>query len=160
MGFSQIMRSKDCYIYATNGFHFMSRDAVKNLKQSRTFILGQIKDLTVQQLNNIPAGFNNNIIWNIGHLIWAQQNDCYKRNGLQIVVDDKYFSPYQSGTKPGSFIDEKEIADMKRLLITTIDQLATAMESETFVTNDAILLGLSFHDWLHAGYIMALKHVV
>ena len=50
------MRPKDCYIYATNGFHFMRGDAVKNLKQSRTFILGQIKDLTVQQLNNIPAG--------------------------------------------------------------------------------------------------------
>ena len=137
----------------------MEKDAVKGLKQSRTFILELIKDLTAQQLNKIPASFNNNIIWNIGHLVWAQQSDCYKRNGLQIVVDDKYFSPYRSGTKPGSFIDEAEITAIKQLLITTIDQLAADIEIGTLVTNDAIW-GLLLHDWLHAGYIMALKRLV
>jgi hypothetical protein len=137
----------------------MNTDAVKYLNQSRTFILEQIKDLTVQQLNKIPAGFNNNIIWQLGHLIWAQQIDCYKRRGTQIVVDDKYFSPFQSGTKPGAFIDEPEISTIKQLLITTIDQLAVDIESGTVVPDDTIL-GTSFHDWLHAGYIMALKRLV
>ena len=137
----------------------MNTDAVKYLSQSRRFILEQIKDLTVQQLNKIPTGFNNNIIWQLGHLIWAQQNDCYKRNGTQIVVDDKYFSPFQSGTKPGSFVDEAEITIIEQLLITTIDQMAVDIESETIVTNDD-LLGTSFHDWLHAGYIMAFKRLV
>jgi hypothetical protein len=137
----------------------MNTDAVKYLNQSRTFIFEQIKNLTVQQLNKIPAGFNNNIIWQLGHLIWAQQNDCYIRSGTQIVVDDKYFSPFQSGTKPSSFIDEAEITVIKQLLISTIGQMALDIESETIVTNDAIL-GTCFHDWLHAGYITALKRLV
>ncbi|WP_407635809.1 DinB family protein [Solitalea canadensis] len=38
---------------------------------------------TIDQLNKVPAGFNNNLIWNIGHEIVAQQALIYKSSGLE-----------------------------------------------------------------------------
>jgi len=137
---------------------FQGRE-IDMIKQSRKFILVLINDLAVQQLNVIPVGFNNNIIWNVGHLIWAQQEVCYRRSGLKIQVEDKYFSPFRSGSKPDAFADEKEIIVIKQLLISTIDQFITDLENNVFIIDDAVS-GLSFHDWLHAGYIMALKRLV
>jgi len=46
---------------------------IERLKKTRIFLLDLIKDLTTEQLNEIPKGFNNNIIWNLGHLIASQQ---------------------------------------------------------------------------------------
>ena len=155
---------KVSYICATKRFRVMIRDEFKDkiielIKQPRMFIPEQIKDLTDQQLNKIPPAFNNNIIWNVAHLIWAQQEVCYQRFGLQITVDDNYFSPYKTGTKPGTIIDENEIMYIKHLLITTTDKLVADLENNVLVIDNAII-GLPLHDWLHAGYIMALKRLV
>jgi len=38
---------------------------------------------TLEQLNKIPEGFSNNLIWNIGHIIVTQQVLIYKLSNLQ-----------------------------------------------------------------------------
>jgi hypothetical protein len=96
---------------------------IENIKSFRLFLLEQIDYLTTKQLNEIPEGFNNNVIWNLGHLICVQQNMCYVKAGLSIAVDDKYFSPFLSGTKPESFIHEQEIKNIKEVFISSIDKL-------------------------------------
>ena len=48
------------------------------LKLTRQYLLNDIKDLTVEQLNEVPAGFNNNIIWNVAHMLATQQGICYE----------------------------------------------------------------------------------
>ncbi|WP_205896842.1 DinB family protein, partial [Pseudomonas viridiflava] len=63
-------------------------------KKHQNFILDLVKDLSIEQLNKIPDGFNNNIIWNIAHLTAAQQNLCYTRSGLLPTVTDKYLFPF------------------------------------------------------------------
>ena len=85
---------------------------IENIKNFRLFLLKQIDYLTTKQLNEIPSGFNNNIIWNLGHLICVQQNMCYVKAALPVTVDDKYFSPYLPGTKPESFVEEQEIKNI------------------------------------------------
>jgi hypothetical protein len=60
---------------------------ITQIKNTRAFVLELVKDLTTEQLNKIPAGFNNNIIWNIAHLTAAQQNLCYVRSDLTITVE-------------------------------------------------------------------------
>ena len=47
------------------------------LRQPRIKILEELQNFSLEQLNDIPAGFNNNIIWNLGHMIAAQQGVCY-----------------------------------------------------------------------------------
>jgi hypothetical protein len=144
------------------------------IKQPRKFILNQVEGLTTEQLNHIPTGFNNNLIWNLAHLISGQQGICYTRAGLPIAVDDKYFTPFRPDTKPERFIDAEEIAHIKDLFLSSIDQLETDIRNNLFTNYPAWLSRygtninsfneamefLPFHEGLHCGYIMALKRVV
>lgn len=52
-------------------------------KTSRNLYLDFFEKYTLDQLNKIPEGFNNNLIWNIGHEIVAQQALIYKSSGLE-----------------------------------------------------------------------------
>ena len=47
-------------------------------RTSRKIISQLLQDFTLEQLNTIPEGFNNNIIWNIGHIVVVQQMLVYK----------------------------------------------------------------------------------
>ncbi|RYE26375.1 MAG: DinB family protein [Sphingobacteriaceae bacterium] len=147
---------------------------IKNIKIVRTTLLTLIEDLTTEQLNKIPEGFNNNIIWNVAHLTAAQQGLCYKRAALQPVVQEKYLSPYLPGTKPEHFVDAAEIETIKILLLSTIDELESDYK-KSFFTNytafttrygveissiDDAIHFLPFHEGLHSGAIMALKKLV
>jgi hypothetical protein len=147
---------------------------ITQIKNTRTFILELVKDLSIEQLNKIPAGFNNNIIWNIAHLTAAQQNMCYVRSGLAVTVKEEHFSPFLSGTKPEKFIEQEEIASIFDALLNSMDRLATDYSSRIFLKfdpwdkrygmklnsiEDAINF-IPFHEGMHIGYIMALKKLV
>jgi hypothetical protein len=49
---------------------------IENIKTLRTTLLTLVENLTINQLNEVPEGFNNNIIWNLAHLTAAQQGVC------------------------------------------------------------------------------------
>ena len=150
---------------------------IEKITGFRLFLLKQIEELTTQQLNTVPPGYNNNIIWNLGHLICVQQNLCYARANLPITVDDKYFSPYMPGTKPEKFIDDQEIRTIKDLLITSLDPLRADLDKNIFVNYtasvvipkvygfevnniDMALEYLLYHEGLHGGYVGSLKHLL
>ena len=148
--------------------------AIEIIKKPRIHIISLIEELSIEQLNEVPPGFNNNIIWNVGHLIAAQQGVCYKRADMDIRIDENVFLSYKSGTKPEGFIDSNEVEKISELLLTTIDQLESDYNNNSFTNyipwitrygvqlnniDDAISF-LPFHEGLHIGYIMALKRVV
>ncbi len=147
---------------------------IENIKIVRTSLLRLVEDLTTEQLNEIPQGFNNNIIWNLAHLTATQQRICYLRSGLQPIVQEKYIEPFKPDTKPEGFIDSSEVEVLKNLMLSTIDELLSDYKKDFFTSytpiltrygveltniNDAINF-LLYHEGLHAGYIMAMKHVV
>lgn len=76
------------------------RDKLDKVDKIRRFVLAQVTDLHGGQLNKIPDGFNNNIIWNMAHMVAAMQVLCYKRANQPISMDDRIISPYLTGTKP------------------------------------------------------------
>ena len=144
------------------------------LRKTRQFVLNLVSELSTEQLNLVPPGFNNNIIWNLGHIISAQQGICYVRAGIPIVIDEKHFANYKPGTKPGHYVDEQEVQNIKDLMLSTIDQLATDYEKNIFDNytkwttrygaelggiNDVIIF-LQYHEGMHSGIVMALKKLV
>ncbi|WP_316823756.1 DinB family protein [Pedobacter miscanthi] len=147
---------------------------ITQIKNTRTFILALVKDLSTEQLNKIPEGFNNNIIWNIAHLTAAQQNMCYVRSGLEVTVEEKHFTPFLSGTKPDQFIRKEEIDSIFEVLLNSMDRLAADYASDIFVQFDPwdkrygmklnsiadAINFVPFHEGMHIGYIMALKKLV
>ena len=144
------------------------------IRKARQNILHHVDDLTPEQLNKIPNGFNNNIIWNLGHLIAAQQGLSYKRGGQPIKIEESFFEKYKPGTKPQGFVEANEIAKIKELLLSTVDELEKDYQQKKFGVfqswttrtdiqansiDDAINF-IVWHDGLHNGYIMALKHCI
>jgi hypothetical protein len=147
---------------------------INSIQKVRRFLLQQIEPLDASSLNEIPPGFNNNIAWNLGHLIAAQQGICYVRTGLKIVVEDKYFVEYKPGTKPERYIDDIEIEQIKKLLISSLEQLpidynngllsiypawTTRYGVEIASIEEAVQFVL-FHEGLHSGVIQAMKKLV
>ena len=145
------------------------------IRKTRTAILNSISDLSIEDLNKVPQGFNNNIIWNIAHLVAAQDNICYAKAGLPLKnVSQEYFDSYKPGSKPERPLSEDEIADIKTLLFTSVDQLEKDLHENIFTDytswktrydfgmesiDDALIL-LPFHEGLHFGYILALKRAI
>ena len=146
-------------------------DDIKTIRASAT---GLIAHLTLDQLNKIPEGFTNNIIWNLGHMIAAQQGLCYKRGNAPLVVSEEFFELYKSGSAPAVFVDEAGVEEIKTLMLSTIYQLEQDYNEEifseypTFTTRYGVEISsvkeaikfLTFHDGLHMGYVMALKRIV
>ena len=83
------------------------------LKLSRHYIFKNIETLSIEQLNKIPDGFKNNIIWNIAHLVVTQQLLCYKLSGLKCAISDEMIEKYQNGTAPLLAVSQEEFETMK-----------------------------------------------
>ncbi len=151
----------------------MNKD-IDYIKKARYYLLDGIKDLSADQLNQIPEGFNNNILWNLAHMVAAQQGICYLRAGAQLVIEQEYYNNYKPGTKPQQYIDKDEIQKLKDLMISTLDRLAADQQTNVFanyntwstrygadLTNvDDAIAFLLFHDGLHAGVTLAISKLV
>jgi len=147
---------------------------IEKVKATRIFLLTLIEDLTIEQLNQIPQGFNNNIIWNLAHLTAAQQGICYKRSGLKPIVQDKYVTPYLPGTKPDHFVDQSEVEIIKTLILSSLDEFESDYKKgfftsyTPFVTRYGVAIDniddaanfLLYHEGYHTGVITALKKIV
>ena len=144
------------------------------IEKTRENFLKLIEGLSIEQLNKIPEGFNNNIAWNFGHIIVSQQVLCYTRAGIASRIEESWVNKYQKGTKPESFIDAEEIEVLKKLLFSLIDDLKKDMSKNKFSGYQKVMTGFgvelasvedaipyfSMHDGLHLGYALALKKLV
>lgn len=147
---------------------------IETIRKVRAFLLEGIKDLSTEQLNKVPNGFNNNIAWNMGHMVAAQQGICYKRAGLQPMISDEFWEEFRSGSKPTRFYEEAEIAYIKELFFTTLDQLQNDYDKQIFgnytawstrygveITGiDVAIDFVPFHEGLHSGVINTTKRLV
>ncbi|WP_159452651.1 DinB family protein [Pedobacter nyackensis] len=143
-------------------------------RQTRENFIKLIETSTVEELNEIPAGFNNNIIWNFGHIVSSQQGLCYRLANVQPVIDKQYILPYTKGTKPEKFIDAEEINTLKELMRSTIDQLEEDLKNNKFLDYNAFTTAYGVevksnaeavqffvvHDALHYGIASTLKKVI
>lgn len=143
-------------------------------QQTRKIIYWFLKNYSLEQLNKIPDGFSNNLIWNIGHIIVVQQLLVYKLSGLEPMVSKDLISKYAKGTKPESPVNQSEVDEIKGLLFNTIDQTKTDYENNIFENyhefkndfgftiksaKEAIAFNY-FHEATHLGIIMSIKKFV
>jgi hypothetical protein len=148
---------------------------IDTIRVSRTMALNLMKGLSNEQLNQVPDGYSNNVIWNLAHLIAAQQGVCYKRAGLPLaVIDEPFFELYKPGTKPQQPVTEAEVEHIKHLAFSTLDKLEEDYNAGLFAhyipwttrygaelsTIDDALQFLLFHEGMHIGYMMALKRML
>ncbi len=148
--------------------------AINTILQPRLKIIEIARQLTLEQLNTVPSGFNNNIIWNMGHVIAAQQGICYKRAGLTTIIDEEFFETFKPGTKPERFFDATDLEKIIGLYTSTLDNFESDLKTDMFANYptwttrygvelssiaDAVAF-LPFHEGLHIGAIIALRKLV
>lgn len=141
---------------------------------SRAIISKILENHTLDQLNKIPKGFSNNLIWNIAHVVVTQQLLVYKLSGLPMLISDEMVEKYKKETKPEQAATQAEVDEIKSLLFTTIEKTKEDYEngifkdyheyptSTGFVLNsieDAMAFN-SFHEGLHIGILMSIRKLV
>jgi hypothetical protein len=85
------------------------------LKATRQKFISLIDELSIEELNEIPKGFNNNIAWNFGHAVVSAYLLAYVRTGVNPSIQIPLADKYKIGTKPESFIGKDEIESLKKL---------------------------------------------
>lgn len=151
-------------------------ETFKFIIDSRNAFIRLLDELTLDELNKIPDGFNNNIIWNFGHIVVSTQTLCYVRTGITTdTAFVKYLDAYKKGSRPTYFVSAEEVAELKQLAISTIEKLQedyqkgifgeiTPFDTSTFgvlINNiDALLITTVGHDNTHLGYAIAQRRII
>lgn len=150
------------------------KQAFEILKIGRNNQLNVIKDLTLDELNVIPQGFNNNLMWNLGHIVVTQQLLCYKLSGLPLYINDDMVKNFAKGSLPSPNFERADFELIKKELLRMPDLLVSDYEKGVFKEfntyptsfgydlnsiDDAILFN-NVHEGMHLGYLMALKRAV
>lgn len=146
-----------------------------NINQtSRTVLLNFLENHTLEQLNAIPEGFSNNLIWNIGHCIVVQQMLVYKLSDLPMMISDEMVEKYKRGTKPEHSVSQSEVDEMKVLLFSTLEKTKKDFSEKLFQNyneftslsgftmksaTDAIEFN-NYHEALHLGIMMQIRKFI
>lgn len=143
-------------------------------KSSRDVLLGFIERHTLEQLNTIPEGFNNNLIWNIGHILVVQQMLIYKLSNLPMMISDEMVEKYKKGTKPESNTTQEEVDEIKELLHITLERTRndftkglfksynefTTMMGFTIRTSEEAIVYNNYHEAIHTGIMMQIRKFI
>lgn len=146
----------------------------KITRTSREIYAKLIEKYTLEQLNKIPEGFSNNLLWNIGHIMVSQQILVYRGAGQPLLISDDLVSLYMRGTRPERDATQAEVDQIKELLFSTIIKTEqdyhnglftayTARKSELGFSLDSIEDAIAFnnyHEAIHFGIIMSIKKFV
>lgn len=145
------------------------------LPSTRKYLKNVLENNSLEDLNKIPKGFNNNIFWNVAHLVVSQQVLVYKLSGLPLLVSDELVEKYKKGTKPEAPVTQAEVEEIKALLFTPIEKTKEDYYNGVFkeyqeyvvVTTGNTLRSVEdalqftvFHEGLHIGYIQALSRAI
>ena len=143
-------------------------------KTSRNVLLTFLEKYTLEQLNTIPEGFSNNLIWNIGHIIVVQQMLVYKLSDLQMMISDEMVEKYKKGTKPEHNVNREEVDEIKVLLFSTLEKTRndfgknkfqkynefTSMSRFTIRTAADAIVFNNYHEALHTGIMMQIRKFI
>ena len=143
-------------------------------KTIREILLKVLDNHSLEQLNKIPPGFSNNLIWNVAHCISSQQVLVYKLSGLPTTVSDELIAKYKKGTKPEGDVSQAEVDEIRELLFTTLHQTEQDFENKHFVNYNEYTTSLGFtlrnindaldfnnyHEGIHTGIIMSIRKFV
>ena len=147
---------------------------LKTWETSRKLYLKFLESYTFDQLNTIPQGLSNNMIWQAGHIIVSQQKLMYTLSNLPINISQEMVVKYQNGSRPDGNATQEEVDEIKALLLSTVEQFKQDWQAGKFTTfneyqsqtgfhlatfQDAVTFN-TFHEGIHFGMLMYLKKLV
>ncbi len=155
----------------------------KKIKMEATFKIWEtnrniyktfLENYSLEQLNKIPNGFSNNLIWNLGHIIVAQQGLVYRLSGLPMNVTTEMMDTYKNGSKPTGTTTQVEVDELKTLLFSLLEKTKEDYAAGKFVSYNEYTTGTGFnltstdealefnnyHEAIHLGFMMNIRKFV
>ena len=143
-------------------------------RKSRTTLDQFFENYSSEQLNKVPAGFNNNLIWNIAHITVVQQLLIYNLSDLPMMLPDEMIAKYRRGTKPEADVSHPELNEIRSLLFSPIDKTEqdyksglfknyrefTTMTGFTLRSADDAIAFNYYHEAMHLGMMMGIRKFV
>ena len=144
------------------------------LTQTRNNIKRLTDGLSMEQLNHIPAGFNNNLIWNLGHVLVTQQLLMYKLSNTPMLVPNEWVGKYRKGTKPNEPVSSEEKdqillaldaatlkakEDFEQNVFSNFNPYSTSFGIDLNTVEDALQFNC-IHEGMHYGTMLALKKLI
>lgn len=144
--------------------------------QTRTNFLSLLDTLSLNELNTIPIGFNNNIVWNIAHAVATMDILYYSLSGLSPVLDNEFLTDYRKGSSPKTMVGSDFVDSLKIEILAQLDRIeadtakgifpemlpkpyTTSFHYELKSFDDIVQFNL-VHESLHLGMVMSLKKFV
>ncbi len=148
--------------------------SLRLIEHTREKMTGLVKSLTHDQLFKIPPGFHNNILWNYGHVLVAQQVLCYKMSGLPLRIPSYVPAFFGKGTRPSEWTASIDPAEVMAWHAETMVFLREDIQNHRFKTYEAYtpsigvelqsiseaLIHVAFHDALHLGVMLSQRKLV
>lgn len=145
---------------------------LQTFRQNRDNVINLLKRHTLEEVNTIPPDMNNNLIWNAGHLLLAQQILMYLFSDLSPHIPlEAYMPKYVSNTRPDGQATQAELDELLVMLDRTADQAIDDYRNGIFTTYQAYTsdyFGMSMnnieeaihfntcHEGFHFGYMSAI----
>lgn len=143
-------------------------------RTSRKVLEQYLDNYSLEQLNKVPSGFSNNLIWNIGHIIVVQQMLVYSLSDLPIMIPNEMIEKYKKGTRPERDATQEEIDEIRSLLYTPVDKTEEDLKKGIFKTyrpftsmsgfsmnsaEDAMEFN-NYHEAMHTGIMMGIRKFI
>lgn len=149
-------------------------DFLHIFQRNRDYIRRIIGSLADEQLLTIPSGFDNNIAWNLGHLIVVHQSLLYRLSGLETLTTRHHLVQFAPGTSPADWKTTPDLTEIRSLLTHSTEKTVADVADGLFKTftpyttttgfdlnsfSEAVAFNL-YHEGLHFGAMMALRNIV
>jgi uncharacterized damage-inducible protein DinB len=148
----------------------MSELTFKSFELSRSFFLKHLGELDAKTAEIQPEGFNNNILWHVGHVLITSEYFMFGFPEKSTNLPTNYLELFNRGTSPADWKGEvptlSELTTQLKDQLTRIKQipeerLQEKLEKQVFdfQTFGELVNFTVFHETYHLGQIHAMKRV-
>lgn len=149
----------------------MSELLFKNIELTRSYVIKTVDALDEKLVDVQPEGFNNTILWQIGHVLTCAEQIIFGFPKKSTNLPANYLEFFATGTKPADWQGDvpsfstlsAELKDqLKRMKEIPAESLGEKLQTpflgqETY--GELINFSL-FHESMHLGQIQSMKRVI
>lgn len=137
----------------------------------RELTLGHAEGLTDNQLLTVPEGFSNNVLWNVGHVLYYLCAHTYGHCGQPLPLPDEYADWFKHGTTPSEWMTAPNCSEVTERAKSIMPEIRADFDAgkldayEAFelrpgtalVTLSEALVFHCTHEGMHIGQISTMK---
>lgn len=136
--------------------------------RTRMVLKQTLENITPEVYFTIPKGFNNNILWQVGHVLMT--TDFLLFNG-KVTIPKSYQKLFGPGTKPADW--PMDVPYLETLLQQIEEQLERIQSIDTNTFNEKLPKSIfgnetkgelaafaAFHEAMHVGQIQVMKRLI